>query len=155
MYLVRQPGLLLTPATAAAVFAFGALAIFINYDSDRQRQMFRKSGGTCLIWGRPAKKIEATYETADGHRKQSLLLLSGWWGLSRHFHYLPELAAAAAWSFPAGGAAIVAPYVYLIFLTALLIDRSYRDDERCHAKYGVYWEKYRQAVPYKIIPGVF
>jgi hypothetical protein len=45
--------------------------------------------------------IEAQYVTEAGERKQSLLLISGWWGLARHFHYAPEIAAAFLWSVPA------------------------------------------------------
>jgi 7-dehydrocholesterol reductase len=37
----------------------------------------------------------------------------------------------------------------------LLIDRSIRDDIRCRRKYGQYWAKYCELVPYRIIPGVF
>ena len=62
--------------------------------------------------------------------KQSLLLCSGWWGLSRHFHYVTEIAGAFCWSVPALFTHI-APYFYVIFLTILLVDRSFRDDARC------------------------
>lgn len=77
------------------------------------------------MWGAPPKAIHAEYRTGDGHAKVSLLLVSGWWGLARHFHYLPELVAAAIWSMPAFHLAIM-PFVYLAFLTVLLLDRAYR-----------------------------
>ncbi len=48
------------------------------------------------------RKIVAKYTTGDGREKTSLLLTSGWWGLARHFHYLPEILAAFFWSMPAG-----------------------------------------------------
>ena len=48
-----------------------------------------------------AGKIVATYTTTDGTPKTNLLLISGWWGLSRHFHYMPELGAALCWGLPA------------------------------------------------------
>lgn len=153
MYLVRRPGPL-SPQAAAAVFLFGAVMVWMNYDADRQRQHFRRSGGKALVWGRVPRKIHARYVTGDGCVKDSLLLASGWWGLARHFHYLPELAAAAAWSCPCGFASPL-PYVYLAFLTALLTDRAFRDDERCRAKYCLYWEKYCEMVPYRIVPYVF
>ena len=41
----------------------------------------------------------------------------------------------------------------MIFLTILLTDRAFRDDNRCAAKYGADWDTYREKVPYKIIPG--
>ena len=139
---------------ACLIFLVGALSIYINYDSDRQRHQFRRAHGKCLIWGKPPRKIHAQYITANGQVNESLLLASGWWGVARHFHYLPELLAAFMWSCTAGTASIV-PYWYFMFLTALLVDRSYRDDERCRAKYGKSWELYCQHVPYRIVPFVF
>ena len=47
------------------------------------------------------------------------------------------------------------PYLYVVFLTILLIDRSMRDDLRCSLKYGKHWKKYCELVPYKIVPGIF
>lgn len=51
-------------------------------------------------WGVP-DKIVASYKTLDGKKKTNLLLVSGYWALARHFHYLPELGAAFCWSVPA------------------------------------------------------
>ncbi len=79
---------------------------------------------------------------------------AGWWGLARHFHYLPEILAAFFWTLPAGFSHAL-PYFYVFFLTLLLTDRAFRDDVRCSSKYGEYWQKYTQAVPYKMIPYVF
>lgn len=153
MYLVRRPGVL-TPAMALLVLALGLLSIYINYDADKQRHHFRKTHGKSTVWGKPPQKIRAKYLTGDGRAKESLLLASGWWGLARHFHYLPEICAALAWSCP-GGANSIVPYFYVIFLSGLLLDRAYRDDERCRSKYGKYWEQYCDIVPYRIVPYVF
>lgn len=79
---------------------------------------------------------------------------AGWWGLSRHFHYLPEIGAAFLWTAPAGFAHPL-PYFYVFFLTLLLFDRAFRDDARCASKYGKFWQEYCRAVPYKIVPFVF
>jgi len=45
--------------------------------------------------------------------------ITGWWGLSRHFHYVPEITAAFLWSVP-GGFTHLLPYFYVVFLTLLL-----------------------------------
>lgn len=45
-------------------------------------------------------------------------------------------------------------YFYSIFLVILLVDRAFRDDLRCAAKYTTYWDEYRKLVPYKILPFV-
>jgi 7-dehydrocholesterol reductase len=97
--------------------------------------------------------VKAPYLTEAGEHRSSVLLASGWWGLASHFHYVPEVAAALLWSLPAGGGSAM-PYLYVAFLAVLLLDRAYRDDARCAAKYGKAWEKYRALVPYKIVPGV-
>jgi 7-dehydrocholesterol reductase len=98
--------------------------------------------------------IVASYRTADGREHENLLLVSGWWGLSRHFHYLPEMAAALAWTIPCGFQNLL-PWLYFIYLAILLTHRALRDDRRCAAKYGPFWDQYRARVPFRIVPGVF
>ena len=44
---------------------------------------------------------------------------------------------------------------FYLYLVVLLVNRSYRDDSRCNAKYGRYWDQYTQRGSYKIIPGVY
>jgi 7-dehydrocholesterol reductase len=137
----------------ALIFIFGLAAIGINYWADRQRQQVRASDGNTLIWGQKPHLIRAEYLTETGERKENLLLASGFWGVSRHFHYLPELSAAFLWSCATGFTHLM-PFFYVIFLTILLVHRAFRDDEKCSKKYGRHWEEYCKAVPYKIIPGV-
>lgn len=140
--------------TAAAIFIFGFLMIWTNYDSDNQRYIFRQTKGECLIWGKKPRKIVAEYTTDSGETKKSLLLLDGWWKVSRHFHYMPEILSSLCWGLPALNTGFVGPYFYTCFLTILLFDRAFRDDDRCRKKYGPYWEKYCSEVPYMIIPFV-
>ncbi|MCO5558810.1 hypothetical protein L7F22_012397 [Adiantum nelumboides] len=153
MYLVNHP-ITLGSQAALSIFLAGVACIYINYDCDRQRQVFRRTNGKCTIWGKPASKIDAVYVTETGETKSSLLLCSGWWGISRHFHYMWEILAAFFWSVPALFHHFL-PYFYVIFLTILLFDRSKRDDHRCKSKYGKYWAAYCKKVPYKIIPWVY
>ena len=97
--------------------------------------------------------IRAKYTTAKGEERSSLLLASGWWGLARHFHYVTEILASFFWALPALDSGFT-PYFYVIYLTILLTDRAYRDDERCRSKYGRYWDQYCSKVPAMIIPGL-
>lgn len=152
-YLVLRPHHLAWPV-AAAIFLLGVGAIYVNYAVDAQRQRVRATNGDTTVWGRAPDLIRARYTTADGKAHESLLLASGWWGVARHFHYLPEITLALAWSLPAGFTSFV-PYFYVVFLTILLTDRAARDDKRCRKKYGVAWDQYCQRVPWKIIPGVY
>ena len=55
-------------------------------------------------------------------------------------YYVPEVAAALLWSLPASGGSAM-PYLYVAFLAVLLLDRVYRDDARCAAKYGKAWKQ--------------
>jgi 7-dehydrocholesterol reductase len=148
-YLTEHPVVLGIPL-ATFIFVLGALCIWINYDCDRQRVAFRRANGKLQIWGKPAQYIAAEYQTDKGMRK-SVLLYSGWWGLARHFHYVPEILASFFWSVPALFDNFM-PYFYVIYLTLLLTDRAHRDDARCKSKYGKFWDMYCEQVPYKIVP---
>ena len=66
---------------------------------------------------------------------------------------VPEWLGAVLWTLPVGFNNLL-PWFYVVFLAILLTDRSYRDDERCSQKYGTDWDDYREAVPWKIVPGV-
>lgn len=129
-------------------------SILINYLADRQRQQFRDKNGVVHIWGSKPIVIESSYETQEGEKKITLLLASGYWGISRHFHYIPELSSAFFWSLTALFTNFLR-YFYVIFLAILLGDRAFRHDKRCRDKYGKYWDEYRKKVPYSIIPYVF
>ena len=90
----------------------------------------------------------------EGTERESLLLVSGYWGVARHFHYVPELVLTLCWSLP-GAFENVMVYTYFIWLFLLLTHRTFRDDDKCSRKYGSYWREYCKRVPYKMIPGVF
>lgn len=150
MYLVLHP-IHLNFWLGALFLGFGALSIIVNYLADRQRLLTRATNAHCTVWGKKPITVPAHYKTKDGVAKETLLLASGWWGIARHFHYVPEIAGAFFWSVPALFTN-VAPYFYVCFLTVLLVDRAFRDDRRCASKYGKDWVSYCQLVPYKIVP---
>ena len=152
-WMVKHPVLLSMPVFLFIVIA-GIFSIWCNYDCDKQRQDFRSTNGKILIWGRKPKFVEAHYTTNDGEKRTSLLLADGWWGLARHFHYIPEITASFFWCVPALFDDGPIPYFYPFYLTLLLLDRAWRDDARCAAKYKQDWDAYCTIVPQKIIPGV-
>ena len=155
LHLVKSPGLaaLSWPAVAAWI-AVAVVMIYLNYDSDTQRLRVRAANGQCSVWGRPAEFIRATYTTNDGKAHHALLVCSGYAGLVRHFHYLPDIVLLVLYCLPAGLGRIL-PHTYFFYLTALLLDRTARIDARCAAKYGAAWDAYVARVPYKLIPHVF
>ncbi|XP_033138916.1 uncharacterized protein LOC103848761 isoform X1 [Brassica rapa] len=153
MYLVNHPVQLGTQL-AIYILVAGILCIYINYDRDRQRQEFRRTNGKCSVWGKAPSKIVATYKTTASETKTSLLLTSGWWGLARHFHYVPEILSSFFWTVPAFFSNFL-PYFYVIYLTILLFDRAKRDDDRRRSKYGKYWKFYCEKVRHMIVPGIY
>lgn len=152
-YLVTHPRELGWPMTLG-LLAIGVGAIWAGHTADAQRKRVRGTGGDTTVWGRAPEMIHAEYTTADGEKHENILLVSGFWGVARHFHYVPELTLALTWSLPAGMTHFL-PYFYLMFLTILLVDRAGRDDLRCRTKYGPSWEEYCRRVPYKILPGIY
>eukprot|EP00026_Physarum_polycephalum_P009719 Phypoly_transcript_09853.p1 GENE.Phypoly_transcript_09853~~Phypoly_transcript_09853.p1 ORF type:complete len:452 (-),score=31.93 Phypoly_transcript_09853:10-1305(-) len=152
-YLTQQPQHL-TSTEFWLIITAGAFFVWANYDADAQRQRVRDTNGNCTIWGRSPKTLLARYKTTDGKEHQNLLLLSGWWGISRHAHYVTEILLSLMWTIPTGATRLL-PYFYVVYLTILLLDRSYRDEQRCRAKYGSYWKKYCEQVQYSVIPYVY
>ena len=82
------------------------------------------------------------------------LLVSGFWGMARHVNYLGDWMMALAWSLPCLFGSVV-PYFYPMWFAFLLITRERRDDRWCAKKYGADWERYRERVPWRIVPGVY
>jgi len=138
----RDPSALWVGGVVA--FNFAGYAIFVL--ANRQKDRFRRSPDDCRIWGRPATYLD----TQRGTR----LLTSGFWGMARHVNYLGDWMMALAWGLLCGfGSAI--PYFYPAWFAFLLITRERRDDRWCAKKYGADWDRYRSAVPWRIIPGVY
>lgn len=152
-YLVAHQGALSMPG-AVTVVGLGLLAVVLNRQADRQRHRVRATGGDTRIWGRPPALIRARYTTGDGVERESLLLASGFWGVARHFSYVPELAVAALLTLPTGLSHPV-PWIYPLYLAVLLVHRTERDDARCRAKYGSAWSEYCERVPWRILPGIY
>jgi 7-dehydrocholesterol reductase len=152
LYLVNHPNHLGLPL-AIAMFALGVASIFTNYAADAQRQRVRATNGATTVWGKAPVIVVGHYVTEKGEKKESLLLASGFWGIARHFHYVPEILGAVFWTLPALFSDVL-PWFYVVFLTALLTDRAFRDDNRCAIKYGADWKTYCTKVPFKILPGI-
>ena len=83
------------------------------------------------------------------------VLVSGFWGLSRHINYLGELLMASGITLALGYPASWEPWLYPLYYVVLLFPRQHFDDLRCAAKYGPLWTEYVKRVPYRIIPFVY
>ena len=136
------------------VLTVGLIGYYIFRAVNNQKDLVRTTDGKCNIWGQPARFIRTEYKTSDGKLHTSLLLTSGFWGLSRHFNYVGDLLISLAMCLTCGSGYLI-PYFYIIYMMILLLQRIERDQERCYGKYGKYWDKYCQQVPYKLIPYVY
>jgi delta14-sterol reductase len=83
------------------------------------------------------------------------VLVSGFWGLSRHINYLGELLMAIALALCLGYPLAAVPWLYPLYYVALLVPRQMDDERRCAQKYGPLWDEYRRAVPYRIVPWIY
>jgi 7-dehydrocholesterol reductase len=100
------------------------------------------------------RSLPCAYVTKDGQKRESALLLSGWWGWARHMNYTGDLLLTLAFSM-ACGFEYLFPYFYLVYLTILLVHRCFRDEQRCREKYGEQWTEYCRLVPYRFIPYIW
>ena len=84
------------------------------------------------------------------------ILCSGFWGISRHVNYFGEIIQGVALALPGwivSGSLL--PWLYPLYYVLLFVPRDLDDDEICSAKYGSSWDKYRDLVPYRIVPGLY
>ena len=133
--------------------------VITNYLCDLQRQEVRETKGNCTLrigpnWGEKPKLMKLKFVAKDGQVQYSQYLINGWWGISRHIHYVPEVLSAFLWSAPLATRHIT-PHFYALFLCILLWDRASRDEERLKNKYGDDYVEYCKKVPWKVIPGIY
>ncbi|MCB1136574.1 MAG: hypothetical protein KDK78_09920 [Chlamydiia bacterium] len=152
-YLAYHPvDLPLWHATLVAGLGLSGYLLFRSVNA--QKDYFRRTDGKAKIWGKIPSYVSASYTASNGTTRQSKLLTSGWWGMSRHMNYTGDLMGSLAYCMACGFGHVL-PYFYIVFMTILLIHRCIRDEQRCKHKYGASWDQYCQQVRYRLIPGVF
>ena len=142
-YLVDHP-VQLSPPLIACITALELLGLYVFRVSNDEKNTFRTAPSSAFT--RSARYLQ----TSSGSR----LLLSGWWGRSRHPNYAGDLCMALAWSLTCGFSHPIV-YFYPLYFAVLLVHRQRRDDDKCRRKYGKDWDTYCQLVPYRIIPYVY
>ena len=146
------------------VFVCMALAVIASYwvfdEANAQKNRFRAKD---LPGGYQVRKFSfpqlpnATLKEPVKHlltAKGSKLLTDGWYAYCRKPHYTSDLCLALLLSLT-GGFGHVLPYFFVAFFFPMLVQRSYRDNQRCAAKYGKDWDRYCKEVPYILVPGVY
>ncbi len=104
---------------------------------------------------RPERDRFGPFRQVALSRGEQRVLISGFWGLSRHINYLGEIAMASALALCLGHPSSLWPWLYPIYYLVLLIPRQRDDDRRCAGKYGPLWDEYRRAVPHRIVPWLY
>ncbi|XP_015279913.1 PREDICTED: 7-dehydrocholesterol reductase [Gekko japonicus] len=153
LYLVYHP-VQLSTGNAVGILLLGLVSYYIFRMTNHQKDLFRRTDGNCKIWGTKPKYVECSYMSADGTKYYSKLLISGFWGVARHFNYTGDLLGSLAYCLSCGFEHIL-PYFYIIHMTILLVHRCIRDEHRCSSKYGKDWKQYCDVVSYRLFPGVF
>ncbi|KAI8846904.1 ergosterol biosynthesis ERG4/ERG24 family-domain-containing protein [Chytridium lagenaria] len=88
------------------------------------------------------------------------IVVSGFWGMSRHINYLGEITQSVALAIPCflvtahWGLALV-PWIYPLYYVGLFVPRERDDHEICKKKYGKDWDTYCRLVPWRIVPYVY
>ncbi|XP_077993488.1 7-dehydrocholesterol reductase-like [Glandiceps talaboti] len=153
LYLVYNP-VNLTLLHCVVVLTLGLAGYYIFRDVNHQKDFFRSNDGNCVIWGKNAEYITCSYTSSDGKERQSKLLVSGWWGVTRHMNYTGDLMGSLSYCLATGFGHLL-PYFYIIYMTILLVHRCIRDEHRCKCKYGKDWDRYTARVRYRLLPGLF
>jgi delta14-sterol reductase len=137
------------PHTPAGVLIIATILFFGGWSLARganmQKYTFKRDPS--------AKFLGLTPEALTDGKHQ--LLVSGFWGVSRHVNYLGELLMASGLALALGYPGHIGPWLYPIYYVALLVPRQIDDDRRCAEKYGALWTEYVKRVPYRIIPGLY
>lgn len=137
------------PHTPAWLLVLFILIFFFGWilarSANMQKYYFKRNPGKRFLWIVP--------ETiTDGNK---MLLVNGFWGVSRHINYLGEILMATGIVLCTGYPGLIWPWLYPLYYVILLFMRQFDDDKRCALKYGELWKTYVKKVPYRIIPYIY
>lgn len=138
-----NPGL---PTWLTVIFALVFFSGWIlTRGANLQKYYFKTAPEKKFLWMKPEV-------VTDGKRS---LLVSGYWGASRHINYLGEIIQACAIAIAAGYPAIIGVWLYPLYYVGLLFTRQVDDDKICKEKYGELWDIYKKKVKRRIIPFIY
>jgi len=129
----------------AGIFLLNFFGYAIFRGANSQKNTFRNDPDR-PVWGKPPNYIRTS--------RGATLLVSGWWGLSRHMNYLGDFLMSVAWCLPTLFGSPL-PYFYCIYFAILLLHRERRDHRMCAARYGADWDRYCAVVPRRIVPWLY
>eukprot|EP00931_Biecheleriopsis_adriatica_P116693 TRINITY_DN92300_c0_g1_i1.p1 TRINITY_DN92300_c0_g1~~TRINITY_DN92300_c0_g1_i1.p1 ORF type:complete len:487 (-),score=70.46 TRINITY_DN92300_c0_g1_i1:12-1472(-) len=135
-----------------------ALGIWFFWSTNRQKSDFKefiaKHGSLRLefykIWGQPVEYVQ----TENG----KFLLCSGWWGKARHINYFGDFLLCLGCVMCCSGPRHPFPWIpltYSLYFIAMDLRRMTRHERWAERKHQADWQKYKEIVPSKIIPGIY
>ncbi len=84
------------------------------------------------------------------------ILVSGFWGVARHFNYFGEAILGVTFALVLGYFTNLWAWTYGFLIIGMCIFRQRTDDKFCEQKYGSEaWGEYRRRVKYRIIPRLY
>ncbi len=140
-WLVDAPASSLSGGAVAGIVLLFLFGFWVFRGANDQKHRFKQDPGA-NIWGKPA-------QTLDGR-----LLVSGFWGIGRHLNYTGEICVYFAFVLTTGFVSWI-PYLLPLWLICLLAHRARRDEQRCRAKYGELWERYKQRARFSMVPFLY
>jgi protein-S-isoprenylcysteine O-methyltransferase Ste14 len=117
----------------------------LSRGANLQKYYFKKNPGRPFLGMIPES-------ITDGN---NVLLVNGFWGLSRHINYSGEVLMATGIILCTGYPGLLWPWLYPLYYVLLLTARQLDDDKRCSLKYGDLWTTYKKKVPYRILPYIY
>ena len=146
----------LHPYMVAGLF----VALFVSYyvwdSAQAQKNRFRAMERNTYVprytfpqmpWGTlDYKTAKVMRFTLPGEKRESTLLVDGWWAYARKIHYTADIIMSLTWALCCGFSGVL-PYVYPSFFFGMIMHRAARDEKRCREKYGKYWDQYIATVP--------
>jgi delta14-sterol reductase len=124
---------------------FFLLGWALTRGANMQKYFFKTRPGKRFLWMKPEALSDGTHS----------LLVSGYWGASRHINYLGEIIQSVAIALSAGYFGIWMVWLYPAYYIYLMVSRQIDDGKVCKAKYGELWDQYTKKVKYRIIPFVY
>lgn len=138
------------PGSSPWYLVFSAVVFFAGWmfarGANMQKYYFKRDPSQVFLGGFKPQTI------SDGERH---ILCSGFWGVSRHVNYMGEVLMAVGLTLALGWPLLLVPWFYPLYYVLLLGTRERDDDRRCEEKYGKLWHRYREKVPWRIVPYVY
>lgn len=148
---VAPPEADLSPTSAAYIVGVFLCGWVLTRGANMQKFVYKRSDGERKVWmGLRMRVVPSTR-----------LLVTGFWGLSRHVNYMGEILQATALALPGSLVASTAyyrwlPWLYPLYYVLLFVPRQIDDDAQLRAKYGEErFAEYVRRVPYRIVPGLY